>query len=94
MTNIARHANARNVRVTLHRFDSELELLIQDDGVGFDLAAANERAARGGSMGLLGMQERVMIVGGRVDIQSAPSLGTEVRVCFPLMLTDSDELED
>lgn len=94
VTNIARHANARNVRVTLHRFDSELELLIQDDGVGFDLAAANERAARGGSMGLLGMQERVMIVGGRVDIQSAPSLGTEVRVCFPLMLTDSDELED
>lgn len=87
VTNIARHAHAQNVRVELRRLDTELELFIQDDGVGFDLTAARERAMSGNSMGLLGMQERVLIVGGRLEIQSAPSRGTEVRVRFPLMPT-------
>ena len=89
VTNIARHAHARNVQVELHRLDNELELLIRDDGVGFDLTAARERATQGTSMGLLGMQERVLIVGGRLEIQSEPSRGTEVRVRFPLMPTSA-----
>ena len=87
VTNIARHAQARNVRVELRQLETELELFIQDDGVGFDLTAAREQAPHETSLGLLGMQERVMIVGGRLEIQSAPSRGTEVRVRFPLMPT-------
>lgn len=79
LTNIARHANARNVSVELRQHDSELELLVQDDGIGFDVPAARIRAAHGASIGLLGMQERVQLVGGQIEIESSPSQGTTVR---------------
>ncbi len=84
LTNVARHARAQQVRVELRQRDAELHLLIRDDGKGFDVRAAQERATQGASMGLLGMQERVWLVGGQIDIASAPAEGTEVRVRFPL----------
>jgi PAS domain S-box-containing protein len=85
VTNIARHSRARNVRLELHRRESELELLIQDDGIGFDPTVAHERAVRGESLGLVGMQERIAMVGGGLEIQSVPSGGTIVSARFPLM---------
>ena len=98
VTNIARHAHTQKVLVELRLLDTELELFIQDDGVGFDLSAARERATQGTSMGLLGMQEQVLILGGRLDIQTAPSRETEIRFCFPLMFTalgsEPPELEE
>jgi len=84
LTNIARHAAAKNVWLELHRISSELELAIRDDGSGFDVDAARERAARGGSLGLLGMEERVSLAGGSIAISSTPGQGTEVRARFPL----------
>lgn len=84
LTNIARHARAHSVRIELHHRESELELLVHDDGCGFDVAAARDRAARGGSLGLLGMEERVLIVGGKIQITSSPSDGTTINVWFPL----------
>jgi signal transduction histidine kinase len=84
LTNVLRHAKARKVRVELRQSDVELQLRICDDGSGFDVAAARRRAARGGSLGLLGMQERVVLIGGRIDIQSAPGRGSEIDVRFPL----------
>jgi len=84
LTNVVRHARAQQVRVELHQRDTELHLLIRDDGKGFDVRTAQERAAQGASMGLLGMQERVWLVGGQIAIESAPAGGTEIRVRFPL----------
>src|SRR5712691_91045 len=84
LTNVARHARAQQVRVELRQRDTELHLLIRDDGKGFDVRTAQERAAQGASMGLLGMQERVWLVGGQIAIESAPAGGTEIRVRFPL----------
>jgi signal transduction histidine kinase len=84
LTNVARHAQARHVNVRLRQREAELELVVEDDGSGFDVPAARARAARGVSMGLLGMEERVLLVGGRIDITSAPGRGTEVRARFPL----------
>jgi signal transduction histidine kinase len=84
LTNVVRHAQAQHVRVELRQRDAELHLLIRDDGKGFDVRAAQERAAQGASTGLLGMQERVWLVGGQIDIKSAPAWGTEIRVRFPL----------
>ena len=84
LTNIARHAAAKNVWLELHRTSSELELAIRDDGIGFDVDAARERAARGASLGLLGMEERVSLAGGSIVISSTPAKGTEVRARFPL----------
>jgi signal transduction histidine kinase len=84
LTNIARHAQARNVRVELRRPRTELELLISDDGVGFDVAAARQRAARGASLGLLGMQERVLLSGGKIEFVSTPGQGTRIVARLPL----------
>jgi signal transduction histidine kinase len=84
ITNIMRHAQARQVSVQLVHGPGELEMTIRDDGVGFDVQAAHERAAQGASLGLLGMQERAELVGGRIDIVSAPGRGTEIRARFPL----------
>lgn len=84
LTNIARYAQASCVCLELYQRDGELELVVQDDGLGFDVAAARDRATRGGSIGLLGMQERVQLVGGRFEIESVLEQGTTIRAWFPL----------
>ena len=84
LTNILRHARAKKVLVELHQHNAELELVIRDDGIGFDVQAARQRAAHGASLGLLGMQERVLLVKGHLQIKSAPGVGTEIRARFPL----------
>lgn len=93
LTNIVRHARAQEVWVTL-RCRDELCLSIRDDGIGFDVAAAQLRASHGESLGLLGMRERVGIVGGRLTISSAPGAGAHVHACFPCQrppVSDSHE---
>jgi signal transduction histidine kinase len=84
LTNVVRHAGARTVGVELHLGERELRLCIRDDGVGFDVAAARSRAASGVSLGVLSMEERVALVGGRFAIRSMPGQGTEVAAEFPL----------
>ena len=84
LTNIARHAKARNVRVELRQLESELELFIQDDGIGFDVPAARNRASHGASIGLLGMSERTQLLGGHFEIESIPSQGTTIHARIPL----------
>jgi two-component system sensor histidine kinase UhpB len=84
LTNVARHAQAKHVQVELRLREAELELVIRDDGIGFDVAAALERASRGATLGLLSMQERVRLVGGALEMTSTPGLGTEIRVHFPI----------
>jgi signal transduction histidine kinase len=84
LTNVARHARARNVRVQLRNTSTELQLMISDDGSGFDVTEARRRAGRGGSLGLLGMQERVYALGGHIDIHSEPAHGTVVKIVLPL----------
>ena len=83
MSNIVRHARPQRVRVELRHGETGLQLLVHDDGTGFDVTMARQRAIRGESLGLLGMEERVALLGGQIDIKSAPNHGTEVRACFP-----------
>ena len=64
--------------------NGELVLSVRDDGRGFDLGAAAGRAARGESAGLSGMEERAQLAGGRLEMNTAPGRGTEVRALFPL----------
>src|SRR5262249_8826985 len=84
VTNIVRHAQAQLVLVKLEQSATELCLLIRDDGVGFDVGAARTRARRGASLGLLGMQERALLIGGQITIESGLGRGTEVCARFPL----------
>jgi PAS domain S-box-containing protein len=87
LTNIARHAKAQNVRVELRYTDSQMHLLVMDDGVGFDLRSAR---ARVDSLGIVGMEERTLFLKGEFEIESAPNRGTAIRVRFPLTLHESD----
>ncbi|MGD0778251.1 MAG: ATP-binding protein [Candidatus Solibacter sp.] len=75
--NIVQHANARNVRITVSQEPDRLLLSIQDDGRGF-----NPPQERG--MGLIGMEERVSALGGRLVVESASGEGTLLRVALPL----------
>jgi PAS domain S-box-containing protein len=84
MTNVVRHAGASRLAVSVQAVDGELVLSVRDDGRGFDPAAAAQRAARGESAGLSGMEERAQLAGGRLEIHAAPGRGTEVRAVFPL----------
>lgn len=86
LTNVARHAHAQHVWIALHVDNNLLHVSVQDDGVGFDVRQALEQAARGDSLGLIGMQERVALVGGRLTIEAAPGFGAKIRARFPLQM--------
>jgi two-component system sensor histidine kinase UhpB len=83
LNNIAKHAQARNARVSLGMKDSRLTLMIEDDGRGFDvdevLRSTEER-----HLGLFGIEERVALLGGTFNIESQPGHGTRLRVQVPL----------
>ena len=80
LTNCARHAQAQQVRVTIHGSSSQVSLTVQDDGVGF--AAGNRGKSRG--LGLIGIEERVRALGGSMEIVSQPGRGTLLRAMLPL----------
>jgi PAS domain S-box-containing protein len=82
LTNVARHAGAENATVSLIQRDDEIQLMVKDDGSGFDVQAARESALEGKSLGLLGMEERVQLAGGTIDISSKLGEGTVIQVNF------------
>jgi PAS domain S-box-containing protein len=80
LTNVARHAKATRVEVVLQKQQDRLVLLIHDNGQGFEQGDPSLFQ----SLGLLGMRERAAILGGQVDISSAPGKGTTVAAWIPL----------
>jgi signal transduction histidine kinase len=80
MRNVARHARASAVEVTLRCLDDGLQLAIRDNGAGFDPSRKRERV----SLGLASMRERVHLLGGELDIESAPGHGTTIVAWVPL----------
>lgn len=84
LTNIARHAQAQIVSVTLVQANHTLHLTIQDDGVGFDQNHLSRAKAKGTSLGILGMEERGTLIGGQLSISSTPGQGTRIALQVPL----------
>ena len=80
LTNVARHAQATRVVASLQQHSQKMTLLVQDNGVGFCPRDADRRR----SLGLLGMKERALSVGGALTVESAPRKGTIVSVWVPL----------
>jgi signal transduction histidine kinase len=80
VTNMLRHAHARNLLVRLQRLPSGLSLFISDDGVGFEPASD---PAREGQRGIAGMTERVALLGGSWTLHSSPGNGTRIDVTLP-----------
>ncbi len=80
LRNVARHARARMVEVALRSLDGGLQLAVRDDGRGFDPAVQGAHP----SLGLASMRERVHLLAGELDIESAPGHGTTVVAWVPL----------
>jgi signal transduction histidine kinase len=83
-TNILRHAHASRIVVRLDRSKGWVVLVISDNGTGFDVKSAQAQCVWGRSFGLLGMEERVNLMGGTFDIQSELGSGTRIIARFPL----------
>ena len=83
MTNVLRHAQATEVALDITHEDGQLCIAITDNGRGFDVRGTYERALRGESLGVLNMQERAGMVGGRVEVESAPGR-TQIQVRMPV----------
>lgn len=84
VSNIARHADARHARVRLTFRDGVATAVIADDGRGFDVGRLTRSGDRDASVGLLGMQERVSLLNGQMEIRSAEGSGTEIVVQVPI----------
>jgi signal transduction histidine kinase len=80
LRNVARHARARNVQVSIALMDGGLHLAVRDDGVGFNPIQVESRQ----SLGLSCMKERINLVDGELDIESAPGEGTTIIGWVPL----------
>ncbi len=82
LTNVARHARAESVCVDVRTTNGEVAIMIKDDGIGFDPHSLAKSVALN-RLGLRGMEERAHLLGGKLEIKSAPNKGTEVRAHFP-----------
>jgi signal transduction histidine kinase len=80
LQNIAKHSQATHVNLCLREADKNIRLSVTDNGNGFDAATA---AAKPGSFGLAGMQERARLLGGKLRVLSAPGRGVAVRLELP-----------
>jgi len=89
LQNVLKHARAATVRVTLSYGREQLRLSVRDDGRGFDLREIENRGPEGGRFGLISMRERAELLGGRLEVQSAPGQGTRVTVAVPI--TEGEE---
>lgn len=82
LANIAQHANATEVWLSLHISADELQLSLRDNGAGFNAAAIHDRADDR-SLVLIAMEERVRQARGRFEIESSPDSGTVIHAVFP-----------
>jgi signal transduction histidine kinase len=84
LSNVARHAAARRVRVQVARFGAMVSMAIVDDGLGFDPERPPAPATAAHGLGIHTMRERAVVLNGTLTIESAPGRGTRVGVEIPL----------
>lgn len=89
LTNIAKHARARHVTITLIEDGDQAHALIRDDGRGFDVAALQRSSPTERGLGLVGMRERAALLNGKVEITAAPGKGASIAVSMPLRLAEA-----
>jgi signal transduction histidine kinase len=96
LTNIVRHANATRVVVEINggEHGRELEIIVRDNGRGFDVDAAHAASRSGLCSGLSGMRERVELLGGSLLLQSRPGHGTRIVACLPIRQGMKNEKEN
>ncbi|GAA2653893.1 sensor histidine kinase [Paractinoplanes durhamensis] len=88
LANVARHAEAGRVALTLSYMEDVVTLDVRDDGTGFDPAAPREISAAGG-FGLAAMRERLLRIAGTLEVESEPGAGTAVSACVPAITLEA-----
>lgn len=84
LTNVVKHAQARNVSVLLERRGRAVVAVVEDDGRGFDVAEVRRSQGEDKGLGLIGIEERASLLGGTLTVESRPGMGTTVVVEIPL----------
>jgi signal transduction histidine kinase len=84
LTNVARHARATHVGVLVGRRDGQVVAVVEDDGEGFDPEATTPPPGGRRPLGIIGMRERVALLGGTLEVESVPGAGTTVFARIPL----------
>jgi signal transduction histidine kinase len=93
LNNIIKHSQSSRVNILLEYREEDAHILVRDNGAGFDLDAVKTRIGRV-SLGLAGMQERAMLLGGTVEIHSRPNYGTEVEAFIPYHIKKEETIDD
>jgi signal transduction histidine kinase len=78
LTNVVKHARARRVSISLTRMEGSVKAVVEDDGTGFDPTIVD------GGIGLIGMRERLALLGGRLQVESRPGAGTTIAADVPV----------
>jgi PAS domain S-box-containing protein len=84
LTNVVKHANANKVKVCIDKSDKRAHVIVEDDGVGFELSRLKSPDKEKGGFGLFNVKERLEYLGGSFDINSKPNQGTRVTMAVPL----------
>ncbi len=84
LVNVAKHARAQNVTVSSRRLTNEIQVSVEDDGIGFDTHRVASQDHRTGGFGLFSIRERLGHIGGRLEVESRPNRGTRVTLVAPL----------
>ncbi len=79
LTNVVKHASAKSISIVVTTADGMVRTVIEDDGAGFTFGAVRKEA-----LGLVGMRERALLLGGRFDVESSPGAGTTIVAEIPL----------
>ena len=90
LNNTMKYAQAKHVDVLLERRDSQVVLIVEDDGVGFDLNKAMGGDDGDKGMGLIGMRERAALIGGTLQIESKPNAGTAIFARVPVQFVEEE----
>jgi len=88
LTNVIKHAQAKKVTVRIQKEENQVLLTVQDDGIGFDPAAASKRNGQNGGFGLFSINERMLDMAGAFEIVSAPGEGCKVILTVPALTAD------
>lgn len=88
--NVVKHAGVKKACVEAGQFEGQIILSIKDEGVGFDPRRLHGESRQPGGIGLLGVQERISYIGGRLEIDSAPGFGSRFKVIVPISILAGD----
>jgi len=87
LNNVAKHSGAKRASIVLHCATDHAQAIIEDDGCGFDPTKPHLAADHNGGLGLSGIEERLSLMGGSLNIESAPKQGTTLIVRIPISKT-------